>query len=1258
MRKFIDIVSSPISVPLQQNSLMALLEAAKAYEEMMDAAIRFFDNIPVDYDRGAYIRVANQIKGIAKWLGNGRNCATWFTRYYRAALMKTLLGHFAPQSGSMDQDVWQKIDGYCNKIVSEYERQTSNVVPLSDLGTIANHVNMFKEQMEHFRTIGEMQPPEEGQEEGRFLPYGPIANYHFDQQTPTEALNQLRDFERVRGERMSASENRKIVPLPEDTIALKCKDGFAWWLLDRNKCEQERGAMSHCGNTASPRAGQRILSLRQHAGQNEHGQDIWIPHCTFIWNPDGTLGERKGFNNHKPSPAFYPYITELFKQPWIKGLVGGAHAADRDIKLEDLTKAEQKAILATNPQIVPVRERIALEGITKEIAEEIADGVKKIGPDWFRLRGFKLDDLPPEQKEKLFSYAPELMSEKDYYEKYGLDAKMIDLMVHGFKREGKDYINKLPFISQEDKNTFFTKHPEFMNDRDYYAIHGLDAHLMGMISKMTEKTGSGKAAISQLGLSMLLTDEDKEKLYAHYPETQPLSEWIAKDGMSEPVMAYIHNSVNHHKRNWWYNQDIKLNQLPEADRFKLWDRYPDMMNLEERYERHGLDEIVVLGILHGLNNGDESIRSFIGRLKEEDRERLYQEHPETMPARVHYQRYGLTPQLKTIILSGLKASGVRWFDDNYLWPDGTALGAIKPMWMSRSSYASDATVLSPEDTIKLFSDDPDLFVLTLPQVYYKKYGMDARLKEYLASQARTQGYGHAIGHAGGAVPTTIMPKKHLHDLLDTHPDLHTPKDYYTRNGLTPEFARWLGSRHPDRAETYGYGRIENHIHQPKGMDWSRMPSHFDIRKDLKKGDLEKVFKAYPNLMTMKEHYARLGLDKALLKDIKEGWDEEGPGSFFSSDFKPEDDLKKKDLVALYRKWPFMMPFQRQIQVLPVRSVVKNMQEQIDRLYDSSALGDHQWDGKNKRFIIQKWSTMGDFLEEWGDDSIKHYAGEDPFDHWGGDEEDADSMDSVLPAMIKLCIGKYAKKEYGQEPDEDDEDDFDYEDVDPLDWNEVKSKLEENDDPVYDALKVASAEGARIGAESDAMEAVQAEVLGANRDLEWGEFDVPTYKDGKGKLHVAWEGDFIFSFKYEEMAKWLDTCVDGSDNSPDTTDMSEFLKSKLSVRDNFYGFDEDAALDRFLDECPEEALEGRVHNPFWGWKTITYKRNGKLRHGGQKKVWKKLSAQQMRSALDAIFETGVGQYALKWMKRDYDALDPNDLNGLKALFQRITEEFYG
>ena len=164
-------------------------------------------------------------------------------------------------------------------------------------------------------------------------------------QNPVELLEKLGSIE----SELAAKYHGVIIPRSEDKIVLQFADGWAWWLLPRAYCSDEAKAMGHCGN--SPEEGnvnQEILSLRQ---QKKVGKEIvWEPHCTFIYNKNGYLGEMKGKGNAKPVERYHPYIVELLKLPMIKGIVGGGYKAENNFRLNDLDPSLYKELIAVRPE--------------------------------------------------------------------------------------------------------------------------------------------------------------------------------------------------------------------------------------------------------------------------------------------------------------------------------------------------------------------------------------------------------------------------------------------------------------------------------------------------------------------------------------------------------------------------------------------------------------------------------------------------------------------------------------------------------------------------------------------------------------------------------------------------------------------------------------------------------------------------------------------------------------------------------------------
>lgn len=146
-------------------------------------------------------------------------------------------------------------------------------------------------------------------------------------------------------------ESRKGVLQPQagDKAIIDFGDGWAWWLLDRHKCDEESRAMGHCGNGGSYDTSERILSLRQKKGGND-----WEPHLTFILDSEGNLGEMKGKNNDKPVQRYHKYVTALLLNDIVKGMKGGGYMPEHNFAMQDLTEEEQNEVYEKKPALMPI----------------------------------------------------------------------------------------------------------------------------------------------------------------------------------------------------------------------------------------------------------------------------------------------------------------------------------------------------------------------------------------------------------------------------------------------------------------------------------------------------------------------------------------------------------------------------------------------------------------------------------------------------------------------------------------------------------------------------------------------------------------------------------------------------------------------------------------------------------------------------------------------------------------------------------------
>lgn len=120
---------------------------------------------------------------------------------------------------------------------------------------------------------------------------------------------------------------------------------FVWMKLNRESCEDEAESMKHCGNTANPRPGDRLLSFRK---KDKNG---YIPILTFVLTKNGYLGEMKGRANSKPSKKYHKYIVDLLNHDLIKGIRGGGYEPENNFALTDLSFTQRNQLVELKPAL-------------------------------------------------------------------------------------------------------------------------------------------------------------------------------------------------------------------------------------------------------------------------------------------------------------------------------------------------------------------------------------------------------------------------------------------------------------------------------------------------------------------------------------------------------------------------------------------------------------------------------------------------------------------------------------------------------------------------------------------------------------------------------------------------------------------------------------------------------------------------------------------------------------------------------------------
>ncbi len=204
------------------------------------------------------------------------------------------------------------------------------------------------------------------------LPIPEIQGTVFLRQQPGGLLGGFSRLEKDWRDRQS----HLLLPHEGDREAVGFPDGWAWWVLDRSYCPEEARAMGHCGNEATgpSRPDDRILSLRRRVVVRN--TEYLEPHLTFILGEDGLLGEMKGRGNEKPSPRYHPYIVRLLEQTdLVRGIVGGGYMPEHNFSLDDLPPEQRERVKKANRSLVSASDMYSESrgNMTDELLQRIAE---------------------------------------------------------------------------------------------------------------------------------------------------------------------------------------------------------------------------------------------------------------------------------------------------------------------------------------------------------------------------------------------------------------------------------------------------------------------------------------------------------------------------------------------------------------------------------------------------------------------------------------------------------------------------------------------------------------------------------------------------------------------------------------------------------------------------------------------------------------------------------------------------------------------
>jgi hypothetical protein len=338
----------------------------------------------------------------------------------------------------------------------------------------------------------------------------------------------IRDLE-VLEEEWKESMSRFVKPNPRNTVLIDFNDGFKWMNLNIWGCQEEADGGSHCGNLAMGSETDTILSLRETKKHPETKEDMEIIHATFILEEDAYLGERKGWGNHRIKEEYYPYVLELLKLPFIKGLKEGRYATDADFQLEWLDYDDLVSFIDERPDFLTkglVKRRPELLFRSKHTFEEAINAI-----------------TDPDDMIQMI-YAVEENVDEKYYADFVSDKTTIPVTEEEYI---KSLLDRPTFIEDKDKgDTRQWGHGRyqilkiFWNTNNDAAVHAVyrvfRQDLSGDTSAEIKKAVMDRVSGEYLVDHML---EDDEYGYNNTPVSR-LPQYEEKIAKSTPRAAYIY----------------------------------------------------------------------------------------------------------------------------------------------------------------------------------------------------------------------------------------------------------------------------------------------------------------------------------------------------------------------------------------------------------------------------------------------------------------------------------------------------------------------------------------------------------------------------------------------------------------------------------------------------------------------------------------------------------------------------------------------
>jgi hypothetical protein len=303
-----------------------------------------------------------------------------------------------------------------------------------------------------------------------------------------------------------------------------------------------------------------------------------------------------------------------------------------------------------------------------------------------------------------------------------------------------------------------------------------------------------------------------------------------------------------------------------------------------------------------------------------------------------------------------------------------------------------------------------------------------------------------------------------------------------------------------------------------------------------------------------QHILALLMNRDLIKGIKGGG------------YKPEANFAVGDLTEAERERLFdaRPELANASWYLKRKGFDETFREMVENEFEAheaieTGLEDY-WDGQELR--VKKFRDWREIYEDYGDRTAKHYAEEDVvygFDFDAGNDAIEFFIDHTLPDKTWNLIVQYLIREYNLESDGNEEaygDDYDADSV-----SDMIRLMEEQGDPLYDALETAVRDGKQYGTEKEIIDALESGIK--NPKLEYGHFVF----EGHG-TDFTYDVPVYLQLTLKEISSLLD-----NPGELETIAYNGWIeKETIKINVPYYGFDgtdDDVALDTFYEHAPDE-----------------------------------------------------------------------------------------